>query len=143
MRIDGLWLPDETGAYCPVVPAAISVAGSDYPVQFLVDTGATQTVLGAGFAPLLQAHQQTPAELSLLSAGGVVPHFYAAVALNFTDTVGRRVRFNIIGAVLTDPTQANTHLLGRDILDHFAVLCDREADVVALLRPPHTYTISG
>ncbi len=143
MRIDGLWLPDETGVYCPVVPAAVSVAGSDHLVQFLVDTGAAQTVLGAGFAPLLQAHRQTPAELSLLSAGGVVPHFYAAVALNFTDTAGRRIRFNIISAVLTDPSQANTHLLGRDILDHFAVLCDREADVVALLRPPHTYTISG
>jgi len=85
MRINGLWLPDETGAYGPMLPGLISVADRDYPVQFLVDTGAAQTVLGASFAPLLQSYQQTPAGLSLVSAGGAVSHFYAAVALNFTD----------------------------------------------------------
>jgi len=48
-----------------------------------------------------------------------------------------------LSLVLTDTLQANCHLLGRDILDHFALICDREAGFVTLLRPPHHYTIQG
>ena len=58
------------------------------------------------------------------------------------------MRINVNGSmslslVLTDTLQANCHLLGRDILDHFALICDREAGFVTLLRPPHHYTIQG
>ena len=40
-----------------------------------------------------------------------------------------------------DPSQRENHLLGRDILNYFALVADREANLVTLLRPPHRYSI--
>ena len=79
----------------------------------------------------------------LLSAGGVIRSYTADLQIVLPDVEGRGIRFNLQGVVLTDPYQANTHLLGRDILDYFAIICDRTANLVTLLRAPHTYQINN
>ena len=142
MRIDGRWLPDETQAWCPTVSGLVVVSEHEYPARFLVDTGAAQTVLGSAFVSVLQSHLIPSAGVHLTSAAGEVKSLYAAIRLRLIDITDRRINFNLNCAVLTDPAQANTHLLGRDILDYFALICDREAGLVALLRSPHTYTLT-
>ena len=79
----------------------------------------------------------------LISAGGVIQSCTAHLHIVLPDVQGRSIRFNLQGVALTGPYQANTHLLGRDILNYFAVICDREANLVTLLRVPHRYQINN
>jgi len=76
MRVDGLWLPDETGSLCPILPGLVLVSGREYPVQFSVDSGAAQTVLGSDFASLLRPQQLPSPGIALLSAAGEVTRLY-------------------------------------------------------------------
>lgn len=142
MRIDGLWQhdPEQPELVRPVITAKLSVPGEELPVALLVDTSADRTVLGAAFAELLAEAQQDSTE-TIISAGGQVNCFLAAIRLTFYDENNRPIRFSTSCVVLTDPTQPNEHLLGRDILDYFVLICDRDAARVTLLRPPHGYTI--
>ena len=142
MRIDGLWQrdSDQPEIMRPIIPAKLLVHDQELPLTLLVDTGADQTVLGAAFAGLLSDAQQESTD-ALLSAGGQVACFLATVRLELRDANNRPVRFSTTCAVLTDPVQRNEHLLGRDILDYFVLICDRENNSVTLLRPPHSYSI--
>lgn len=141
MQINGGWRVDTDGVLRPLLPARLAVAGEELPVVFLVDTGADRTVLGSAFAEVLRPFQMPTPVGTLGSAAGEVESFTAEVRLLFTDAEGRDVAFTLSSAVLTNPDQANLSLLGRDVLDYFAVICDREHDVVALIRRPHTYSI--
>lgn len=144
MRIDGVWQhdPADLDLVRPTIPARLVVSDQAFAVAFLVDTGADRTVLGSAFASILLPHERKSAE-SFVSAGGTLSHFVADARIMLVDVDGRAVSFNVPCVVLSDAEQANTHLLGRDVLDYFAVICDRERDVVTLLRPPHTYSIQG
>jgi predicted aspartyl protease len=126
----------------PVIMAKLLVHDQVLPLTLLVDTGADRTVLGSAFIDLLADLQQAPTE-ALVSAGGQVDCFLATVRLELRDVGNRPIRFSTICAILLDPNQRNEHLLGRDILDYFALICDREANRVTLLRPPHQYSIYG
>ena len=103
MRIDGLWRPDETQTWCPTISGFVVIAGREYPVPFLVDTGAAQTVLGSDFASALQPYQVPSSGAYLTSVAGEVNSFYATVRLCLIDTTGRKIYFNLNCAVLTDP----------------------------------------
>ncbi|MBI3764325.1 MAG: hypothetical protein HY260_20990 [Chloroflexi bacterium] len=127
----------------PVIGGTVIISDGEYPTLFLVDTGAEQTVLGSDFAEALEPYKMTMADAYLISPAGKVDSYSARVRLAFVDTTGRKIGFGLTCSVLTDPTQANTHLLGRDILDEFTVICDRRGNVVTLLYPPHTYQIVG
>lgn len=144
MQIEGLWQRDsvQSDVVRPVIPAKLLVQGQELPITLLVDTGADRTVIGSAFARLLADMQQESAE-SLIGAGGAVDCFFATIRLELRDVGNRPIRFSITCAVLTDPMQGNEHLLGRDLLDYFALLCDRENNRVTLLRPPHHYSIQG
>ncbi len=144
MRINGEWQPsiDNPDVIHPIVAGRIVVSSEQYVAPFLVDTGADRTVIGSAYRQILRPYQQNTAE-SFLSAGGELDSFTATVQLVLLDASGRDVAFNLLCVVLTEPIQANNNLLGRDILDYFAVICDRSADEVILLRPPHKYHISG
>ncbi|MEK7278068.1 MAG: hypothetical protein AAB427_12025 [Chloroflexota bacterium] len=39
MRIDGLWLPDETGVMRPAVFGLIEISAREYPAHFLIYVG--------------------------------------------------------------------------------------------------------
>lgn len=124
----------------PVLTAKLLVQGQELPVVLLVDTGADRTVLGSAFVEILEGARQTTTE-TFFSAGGQVDCFLAAVRFELLDASNRPIRFSTSCIVLTDPNQRNEHLLGRDILDYFAVICDREGNQVTLLRFPHRYSI--
>ena len=144
MRINGEWQyePDDPTLVRPTIPADIAVAEERHQIVFLVDTGADLTVIGSAYAQILYLYRQDTEE-SFMSASGNLAGFIATVRIVFEDSVGREVGFKLPCLVLTDTLQANCHLLGRDILDHFALICDREAGFVTLLRTPHHYTIQG
>lgn len=142
MQIDGLWQRDseQPDIIRPVITAKLLVQGQELPITFLIDTGADSTVIGSAFTSLLVDVQQESTK-SLVGAGGQVNCFFASVRLELRDVSNRPIRFSIPCAILTDPSQANEHLLGRDILDYFALICDRETNRVTLLRAPHRYMI--
>ncbi len=142
MQIEGFWQRDsaQSAILRPVITAKLLVQGQELPFTLLIDTGADSTVIGSAFASLLANVQQERAE-SLIGAGGQVDCFFAPVRLELRDVSNRPIRFSITCAVLTDPAQGNEHLLGRDLLDYFALICDRESNRVTLLRPPHRYGI--
>jgi hypothetical protein len=143
MRIDGNWRQDAASPnkLYPVLTALLEIEGITYSISFLVDTGADCTVLGSNFAPLLSPFRreiQTP----YVSAGGVIEGFMADLPIRFRNSKGVIVTFRASCIVLEDPRHQNTHLLGRDILEHFALICDQAAGIVTLLRPPHAYQIT-
>lgn len=142
MRIDGLWQrdPEQPEIVRPVILAQLQVKNLELPIALLVDTGADRTVLGSAFAELL-ADSQMESTDSIISAGGQVNCFVATVRLTIQDIENRPIHFTTSCVVLTDPTQRNEHLLGRDILDYFALICVRDVEQVTLLRPPHQYII--
>jgi hypothetical protein len=144
MRINGYWQPaiDNPQMLRPVIEAKIITPNDVHTTWLMIDTGADRTVLGSAFADALRDYQQTDDQM-LLSAGGVIRSYTADLQIVLPDVEGRGIRFNLQGVVLTDPYQANTHLLGRDILDYFAIICDRTANLVTLLRAPHTYQINN
>jgi predicted aspartyl protease len=144
MRINGLWLrdPEQPDLVRPVITAKLLLQNQELPIVLLIDTGADRTVLGSAFAEILEDAQQDTVE-SFVSAGGQLDCFLAAVRLELQDVGNRPIRFSTSCVILADPNQKNEHLLGRDILDYFALICDREANQVALLRPPHRYSIHG
>lgn len=144
MQIDGVWQrdPEQPDILRPVIVANLLIHDQELPITLLVDTGADRTVPGSAFAKILDDARQATSE-SFISAGGRLDCFLAAVRLELQDLNNRPVRFSTSCVVLTDPNHPNEHLLGRDILDYFALICDREAEQVILLRPPHRYAIHG
>jgi hypothetical protein len=143
MRIDGNWRQDvaSPNELYPALGGLLEIEGITYSISFLVDTGADCTVLGSNFAPLL-ASLRREIETPYLSAGGLVEGFMADLPIRFRSSTGVIVTFRASCIVLEHPKHWNTYLLGRDILDQFALICDQAADVVTLLRPPHTYQIT-
>ena len=142
MQINGLWLrdPDQPEMVRPVITANLLMQDQALPITLLIDTGADRTVLGSAFAEIL-ADVQVDTGAFFVSAGGQLACFLAPVRLELQDVDNRLIRFSTECVVLTEPEQRNEHLLGRDILDYFALICDREANQVTLLRPPHRYSI--
>jgi hypothetical protein len=144
VKIDGYWQPaiDNPQMLRPVVEAKVITPSDVHTTWFMIDTGADRTVLGSIFADALKAYQKGDDQM-LVSAGGIIQSYTADLQIVLPDIEGRGIRFNLQGIVLTDPYQANTHLLGRDILNYFAVICDHEANLVTLLRAPHRYQINN
>jgi len=54
--------------------------------------------------------------------------------IELTQVSGRPASFNGSFAAVNDPTALDMSVLGRDILDFFAVIVDRPGEAVCLLR---------
>ena len=140
MKIDGYWQPaiDNPQMLRPVVEAKILTPNDVHTTWLMIDTGADRTVLGSAFADALRVYQQADDQM-LLSAGGVIQSYTADFQIVLPDVAGRGIRFNLQGVVLIDSYQANTHLLGRDILNYFAVIGSHGQSCHA---PPRTTYLS-
>jgi hypothetical protein len=124
----------------------VRIVGSDEQRQrddFLIDTGADRTVLGAGVLAELRLPVDAPPHgVALTSIGGEAGMVLVTTTLEFTRDDGGAVRVRGRLAGFTDPRATDVCILGRGVLDNFGVIINRRRDEVLLLTPPHEYQLS-
>lgn len=143
MRVDGYWARFADGGTRPAIKAELETSPNAWTeVWFLIDTGADRTVFQADFQPLLR-HLPTPtADVPVLAGvGGVSPATFVVTKIGLIRDDGERVTIEGIYGVFTDPNSSDVSILGRDVLDLFAVIVDRPTGTIAILAPPHHYQI--
>ena len=141
MLISGEWSLDPDGIRRPMIRAEVlTAAGAWEPVTFLVDTGADRTVLHAGFFELLGFEPLSDGE-QLAGVGGRTESVRVPTRVRFTRSDGLLAPINGPFGVFLDPATADCSLLGRDVLNNFAVIVDRLDMLVHLIHGGHRYVI--
>lgn len=136
MEIKGEWAFCEDGIVRPVMRGRFQSADGEWiSTELLIDTGADCTVLNAevlkklGFVPL-------ESEEGISGLGGATEAAVIRTKLQLFRETGAPVTFT------SDFTAAlDLSVLGRDILDMFALIIDRPGNVVCLLSQRHHYAI--
>ena len=141
MRIDGYWLVEASGAVVPVLAADIEDAGGRLAeIVILVDTGAERTVLD--YRTLINlGHESAPTGDYLQGIGGSAPAVSVDVPIRLRRANGTHTLIHGSYLASTDPGGMGRPILGRDVLDNFALIIDRSQDVVTLLHGPNCYRI--
>ena len=141
MRINGRWLLCSDGDVRPTVQ--VEILGHDGGWRrrdFLVDTGAD----GTAFTVDLQADLDLPSTptASVSGVGGAAPAVLIATSIRMLRDDGgtfsvQSGQFVGLGAA----SAVDMSVLGRDILDLFAVIVDRPGNLVSLLARRHQYAV--
>jgi predicted aspartyl protease len=141
MRFDGEWFECDDGVVRPVIDAEVLGFGTVWwPVQLLIDTGADRTVISASVLEALGLETAAPLE-QIGGVGGLADSVVVTTQIRLTCDDGRQVVFRGDYAACTDHESLDMSVLGRDILDMFAVIADRPDDFVAILGGRHHYRI--
>jgi hypothetical protein len=144
MRFEGAWRIGEDGRLRPVVLGLVAdVAGVRHAVPFLVDTGADGAVLTCDALALLGFDPGGLGDAGIEGVGGQAPSVTVPTDVWLQWETGQYVLFRGPLLAFTDPTTLETSVLGRDILNHFAVIVDRPGDVVCRLVGNHRYVVQG
>jgi hypothetical protein len=142
MRIDGKWLLCDDAIVRPVVSGEIlSADGRWLQVEFLLDPAADRTVLSAQVLANLKLVSSMPSQ-QLGGVGGQATSVLITTAIRMYRDDGVSVLFRGQFAAFTDPAALDMSVLGRDILNLFAVIVDRPGDIVCLIGQRHRYTIT-
>jgi predicted aspartyl protease len=141
MRIDGSWHLCDDGMVRPVIRVEVLAGdGSWSKARFLVDTGADCTVFSADILDGLRLQPvESPDRLS--GIGGMADSVVVETAVRFTHDEDGKAIFRGRFAAFIHPESLDMSVLGRDILNLFALIVDRQADTVCLLGQKHFYTI--
>jgi hypothetical protein len=141
MLIHGVWLVCPDGAVRPVLRGEVEGGdGSWVKVPFLVDTAADRTVLSADVWAALQL-PPVESEEQLSGLGGKTASVVVETLLRMTRDGDVKVTFRGQYAAVTEAEALDLSVLGRDVLNLFALIVDRPRDVVCLLGQRHEYTI--
>jgi hypothetical protein len=141
MRIDGQWLLCDDGVIGPVISGEILANdGSWEQSEFLVDTGADRTVFSAVTLANLGLQPLTMQE-GISGVGGMADSVIVETQIRLTCEDAGNVVFRGQFAAVIELEALDISVLGRDIIDLFAVIVDRLHDVVCLLGQRHRYTI--
>jgi len=141
MRIDGEWFECDDGFFRPVVRGEILNAHGNWePAPFLIDTGADCTVFSAAILDVL-GFKATTSDLRLGGVGGVANSVRVATRIRLPHDHGGSATFRGEYAAFTQLEALDMSVLGRDIIELFAVIVDRTENLVTLIRPPHRYVI--
>ncbi len=141
MRINGEWFECDDGFVRPVVRGEILNAHGHWePAPFLVDTGADCTVFSAAILDVL-GFDTTASEERLGGVGGVAESAQITTQIRLPRDDGKTAIFRGDYAAFTQLEALDMSVLGRDIMEMFAVIVDRSDDVVVLIRSPHRYAI--
>lgn len=141
MRIDGVWYLCDDGVVRPVIRGEILAGdGSWVKALFLVDSGADRTVFSADVMEALQLQAIDSAD-RLSGAGGVVDSVVVEAQIRLTHDRNGKAIFKGQFAGFTDLEALDMSVLGRDILNLFALIVDRQGDTVCLLGQDHSYTV--
>jgi predicted aspartyl protease len=141
MLFSGVWQLCDDGIVRPLIRGEIRAGDSSWrAVEFLLDTGADRTVFSAHVLESLGLLSRTPDE-RLGGVGGMIESVIIRTEIRFTREEERKVVFRGEYAACTQQEMLDMSVLGRDILDLFAVVVDRPQDVVCLIGGHHTYRI--
>ncbi len=141
MRFDGMWYLCDDGAVRPVLLGETKTAdGSWLKVPFLVDTAADRTVFSEAILQILGLPPVGGAGV-LQGVGGNAATVTLATQIRLVREDGTPVLFTGQFAAFIDPGASDMSVLGREILNLFAVIVDRPQDVVCLLGGVHHYAI--
>jgi hypothetical protein len=141
MRIDGVWFVCEDAGVRPVIRAVALAADRAWqPINFLIDTGADNTIFTAADREALRLiPRRTNQRLAGIGGAAQAEVIEVELRLRQSDSIPVTFRGQFLAA--TDPESLNMSVLGRDILDFFAAIIDRPRDVVCLLSQRHEYEI--
>jgi predicted aspartyl protease len=141
MLCRGEWMRCDDGVVRPMVNAEILAADGNWrSAKFLLDTGADRTVLRAGVLDDLHLpHVRNVSGLG--GAGGAAESVEIATQIRLTRDDGQWATFRGTYAAFLRDNALDVNVLGRDILNMFAVIVDHGADRVVLVRGEDTYAI--
>ncbi len=141
MRIDGHWHLCDDGFVRPVIVGEIRAKDHSWVrILFLVDTGADRTVVSAD---VLRGLHLDPIDSTdrLTGVGGQADSVVVTTQIRFDDSEGGKVVFNGNFAGFTSLEDLDMSVLGRDILNMFSLIVDRQGETICMLGQPHRYTI--
>ncbi len=141
MRCKGEWLRCDDGIVRPIMRAR--VLGSDdawASVIFLLDTGADRTVISASVLDELALPFVQPDD-RIGGVGGLVDSVNVKTQIRLTRDDGQWATLRGDYAACLHHDALDISVLGRDVLDLFAVIVDRAADRVVLLHGADGYSI--
>ncbi len=142
MLISGRWTLCDDDIVRPVIEGELLASdGSWLPVELLVDVGADRTVFTAGVLATL-ALAQLPRPLQLGGVGGAAPTVAVATQLRLPLAGETSIKFQGSFAGFTEAEALDMCVLGRDIMNLFAVIIDRPGDAVCMIGQGHRYTIT-
>ncbi len=142
MRFDGEWLLCDDGVARPVLRCEILASDRSWrAAELLIDSGADRTVLSANVLKSLRMETGPPAA-SIGGIGGTAEVVSVETELRFTRADSAKVLFGGDYLACTNPESLDMSVLGRDVLEMFAVIVDRRGDTVCLLGGRHRYTIT-
>ncbi len=141
MRFDGEWLQCDDEIVRPVIRAEILAGdGTWRALELLVDTGADRTVISADVLASLQLDLSKP-RARIGGVGGLVDSVIVVTQIRLMRDDGLSAIFRGAYAACTDLDALDMSVLGRDILNMFALIVDRRADAVAIIGGNHRYTV--
>jgi hypothetical protein len=141
MRIDGEWYECDDGFIRPVIRGEILASdGTPLATPFLLDTGADRTVIAAPDLAALSLDTAPPQD-GLSGVGGPADSVLIETKILLPTESGASAVFRGEYAAFTNVESLEMSVIGRDILNMFAVIVDRPGHVVSLLTQRHRYRI--
>jgi len=141
MEVRGEWLLCDDGTVRPVIRGEVQTGdGSWLHVPFLLDTGADATVLDADTLTTLGL-TTAPSGMRLGGVGGVVSSVLVTTVIRLSREDGVPIHLRGRYAAFTDLDALDMSVLGRDILNLFAVVVDHPGGSILLLRDRHAYRV--
>lgn len=141
MQFDGEWLQCDDDVVRPIIRAEILGGnGAWRAFELLVDTGADRTVISANVLESLYLDATEP-RARIGGVGGLVNSVSIVTQIRLMRNDGLPANFHGAYVACTDHYALDMSVLGRDILDMFALVVDRRSDVVAIVGGNHRYTI--
>lgn len=140
MRINGRWFQCPDRIVRPILSIEVLAGdGAWQKADFMEDTGADCSVFTANLLDDLSLPCRPAAPLA--GVGGAIPSVLVTTKIRLRRDDGGSYTIQSPFAGFTDPLALEMSVLGRDILDLFAVIVDRPGNVVCLLAPRHQYAV--
>lgn len=135
----------DAGIVRPYISCEILTPKEDWiTIDFLIDTGADETFLD--FNSIKRLQLKTDGIDVKSDVGGIggsdIPYFQIDSALKLISTSGTKIFKGKLNVFL-DPHSSEIPLLGRDVLDNFNVIFDKNQNIVFLLDENEGYHIAN
>jgi|SRR5208282_2421158 len=141
MLCQGEWLLCDDGIVRPIMRARILGGdGTWQDIEFLLDTGADRTVIAASVLDLLNLQHVRPKD-RIGGVGGLADSVDVTTRICLQQDDGQWITVRGAYAACLQPEALDMSVLGRDVLNFFAVIVDRAADRVLLLHGADSYAI--
>jgi hypothetical protein len=125
-----------------IIASVLSPAGVWLDVPFLIDTGADATFLDHGCIEYLGIDVSSlPIKDDAGGVAGTLSYYEFSTQLRLEgETDEARIFAGHIG-ILTFPEASDTPILGRDVLDHFVAIFDRQKGRILFIAEPDSYQV--